>query len=1014
MNHRAGRRDRSRQFANFGGLSCALWLLFAISRAWAAGANAIDGPVLHPAIPLLDESGQHVLLGGKPYSPKTSCGVGVGCHDYAAISHGGHFERGRDEADDDYGRKRGGWTQVFSPGYFGGFNCMGPGAAAKKRPGAAGYIGDFGAAGTIKRCAACHNGGGWSEWDREGERYDLKPESLVGFWDGDYYEPHGDIVDSAAPARWDWKRSGVLENDCLMCHADYSGLKIYPGGPAAQTGADILRWMDLQETPTEAFAAWWDTRNRQLAGQGLFREAASALLEFLDIPSGGPLLRFERDGANRLTLNASGKPVLRWNREAFDGESKVRIPMRRFPANDNCWQCHGYTVEQDRRGFWGFGEPSRVGASLSGTYKTDVHKGKSFVENNGESRVIDHCNACHTQGIYYRPIYSNVDLDADHNFPKGDADIDVRRDLDYRPGAKSCEYCHDKAEHRVIPSGRPTLLEAHRAKWAEDGLLDGYPAEALTRVTQTHFDVVGCQTCHIVGLKRFDGSDMPLAYRYRMAEDGKSKIVPYNADAQFRYFWQDKNTGRVLTREELRSVYTEKKNAAGETVGLILKNAAGGATYEASVDTGPFAEDRWAPTFQDKDIYGAVHALKRAYDGVLRRKGYLNADTRMVWTESNAYLISHNSRPAAEAVACEQCHPRNRDGTYSAQLSRDGLLGSDNTKILSAQTDQRLVKEKLVVLDGPHYRIDGHKIVVDVSDLLYVSKLNPAMSALRSEGAGLAAGEFARVSLDTLFERFGISDETERQTVFSALESQEAFAFDSRAGTAAVRGAGAAAAVNGQTESLFPHYRAELESATLDLAARQAIAEAGLGSAASAIYTLAIKDGTGKRLSDFVGNSVLVKLPYGGKQSNPRQIGIVARNGGGWRPSSIKLSFVRPATPGVAGYAMLETDRPFQEIALTDLESPVAPADKARLAKAKANAERLEKAARKAEAAAERAQAKAREAQTKADAAADPDKAALEKAALRALDAAERALTQAELARSAADRAQADYRALLG
>jgi hypothetical protein len=1015
MNDRAGGRGRFNRFAGFGAAWFALWALLAFSRVWA-GANAIDGPVPHPAIPLLDEAGAHVLSSGKPYSPKTSCGEGEGCHDYAAISHAGHFERGRDEADDDFGKKRGGWSQVFSPGYFGGFNCMGPGAAAKKRPGAEGYVGDFGAAGALKRCAACHNGGGWSELDREGERYDRKPEAAVGFWDGDYYEPRGDIVDPSAPARWDWKNSGVLENDCLMCHADYSSLKIFPGGPPAQAGADIARWMDLKETPMDAFAAWWDTRNRQLAGQGLFREAASALLEFLDIPAGAPLLSFERNGTGRLTLDGAGKPILHWNKSAFDGEGKVRIPMRRFPANDNCWQCHGHTVEQDRRGFWGFGEPARVGVSLSETYKTDVHKGKSFTENNGESRVIDHCNACHTQGIYYRPVYANVDLDADHDFPKGEADIDIRRDLDYRPGAKSCEWCHDQAEHRAIPSGRPNLLEAHRVKWAEDGLLDGYPTEALTRVTQTHLDVVGCQTCHIAGLKRFDGSDVPLAYRYRRAEDGKRKIVPYNANAQFRYFWQDKASGRVLTREELSSVYTENKNAAGETVGLTLKNSLNGAIYEASVESGPFADDRWAPVFQDQDIYGAVHALKRAYDGLLRRKGYLNADARMVWTETNAYLISHNARPAADAVPCAQCHARNRDGTYSAQLSSDGLLGAGNVKVLSDQADPRLLKEGLVVLDGPHNRIDGHKIVVNVADLLYVSKLDPAMSALQSGGAGIASGEFARVSLQELFARLGVEDATERQSIASALDAEEAFAFDAQGGAPAIQGAGAAMPVNPQTESLFSRYRLELDSATVDLSARKAIADAGLGAAASARYSLTIKDESGKVLGDFGGNALLLKLPYGGSQSDPRQIGIVARNGDGWRSAGANLLLVRPAAPGVEGYAILATDRPLRDIALTDLAAaaPSAPSapGKALLAKAKANAARLDQAARQAEVAAAKAQARARRARAKADAASGADKTALEKAAQRALDAAERALAQAELARSAAERALADYRAL--
>ncbi len=64
-------------------------------------ANDVDEPRAHPAIPLLDEDGSHVLDTNKPYSSKQSCG---GCHDYEKITHAYHFEQGRDEASDDFGK----------------------------------------------------------------------------------------------------------------------------------------------------------------------------------------------------------------------------------------------------------------------------------------------------------------------------------------------------------------------------------------------------------------------------------------------------------------------------------------------------------------------------------------------------------------------------------------------------------------------------------------------------------------------------------------------------------------------------------------------------------------------------------------------------------------------------------------------------------------------------------------------------------------------------------------------
>ncbi|MCG8426027.1 MAG: hypothetical protein MI754_01565, partial [Chromatiales bacterium] len=127
-----------------------LWaagLVLGLTQIWGvpALANAIDQQVKHIPIPLLDEQGKHVLESGKPYSPRTSCGT-AGCHDYDAITHAYHFETGRDEAHDDYGEKIG-LPQLVSPGYFGGYNCMGgnnPDLLAKKSNPTEADFGDYG------------------------------------------------------------------------------------------------------------------------------------------------------------------------------------------------------------------------------------------------------------------------------------------------------------------------------------------------------------------------------------------------------------------------------------------------------------------------------------------------------------------------------------------------------------------------------------------------------------------------------------------------------------------------------------------------------------------------------------------------------------------------------------------------------------------------------------------------------------------------------------------------------
>ena len=126
-----------------GALTVALFLGMLISVAEAA-MNEIDKPVLHPAIPLLDEAGDHVLDSGKAYSSRMSCGV-AGCHDYEAITHSFHIEQGRDETRDDFGKMRG-LTNLVGPGYFGGYNCMGgsnPDSLAKKNNDSADEFGDL-------------------------------------------------------------------------------------------------------------------------------------------------------------------------------------------------------------------------------------------------------------------------------------------------------------------------------------------------------------------------------------------------------------------------------------------------------------------------------------------------------------------------------------------------------------------------------------------------------------------------------------------------------------------------------------------------------------------------------------------------------------------------------------------------------------------------------------------------------------------------------------------------------
>jgi len=542
-----------------------LVILLACNHVLAA-PNAYDEPVMHPRIPFLDENNQHVLKSGRPYSPKMTCGTGSGCHDYDSITHAYHFEFGRDEASDDYGKMHG-LPQLMSPGYFGGYTCMGGSnpVMLSKIDNANNPLlfADNGAPGFVHDCLSCHVGGGFGEKDRRGRRYDQTPDSAIPPFDGDYYTRGRsnevgfmDETDKGELHKWDWKKSGVAEADCMLCHARFSDL----------TKPAILGLNDGEGNTANPLDAYNRIlRQTKFIRGGFFRYQASAIWEFLpayidDTPK--RLLTVEREikqgGRSNLPeydlkVSDSGEPILHWNPDAFDQEGKAHIKMLRFPGNDNCMICH--RTSNSRRGFYGFGDAAIATFDDDGVieedYKDDVHKGKKYTEANGESRAIENCNTCHSRAYFNEP-FRNVDLNLNHNFLKGNSDMDIRNDLDFAPNARACEHCHQnnanpvipKRAKAVIPSGQATLLAAHRELWQANKDMAGYAKSQLTKITKTHLNVVACQTCHITGKKGRRGKDLVPLYRYREAADGTQKIFPYNPKP--RYYWIDQTNQHLI------------------------------------------------------------------------------------------------------------------------------------------------------------------------------------------------------------------------------------------------------------------------------------------------------------------------------------------------------------------------------------------------------------------------------------------------------------------------------------
>jgi hypothetical protein len=722
--------------------------VFLIVLSPKLSANEIDNPRAHPAIPLLDEDGNHVLNSNKPYSAKQSCQE---CHDYEKITHAYHFETGRDEARDDFG-KQSGLLNLVSPGYFGGYNCMGsnaPDALAKKFNAKTTDFSDYGAAGYIQRCANCHAGGGWMEKDRDGVRYDKKDLSTVPALDGDYYNRatntnNEKVDDKTVVSQWNWHKSGVVENDCLLCHVDF---------------AKNLKSMNplLGEIGRHGISRKPRDLVRELRGDGLikvghFRYGGSAMLEFLnlnmsdDASKDQTLLSFIRGATEQvegeevlevknLKLDANGNPQIKWNMAAFDDKMKVTLPMIRYPSNTSCMLCH--STANSRRGFYGFDDNADIeyeeGGQLVEDYKDDVHKGLIWTEDNGEKREIKNCNACHAKN-YFKPAYTNVDVDADHNFAKGNSDMDLHNELDYekdpktgRTYVKSCQYCHEDARNPAIPSGHDSMLAAHREKWRASGDMYGYGKNELDAITQKHLDVVSCEACHITN-KAVRGKPFDPLYRYAKSADGKLRIRPYKPKP--RHYWQNKSDRYIFSKTERNSVFEVRKDNKGKDYGVIIDPVSKKVLAEVSAR---ISHGSWR--FGDPKDYAGFVALKKAYDSLLRSKGVSNPDAVMIVSEINQYVLSHGTKPATQSLQCEQCHEKKQNGTFSSLISPNGLLGAKGNRFeVASLPDKRLVDEGLIILDYPYMKItDTGTVVENVDDILYYTGKNPSLSRLQAQ-----------------------------------------------------------------------------------------------------------------------------------------------------------------------------------------------------------------------------------------------------------------------------------------
>jgi formate dehydrogenase gamma subunit len=289
----------------------------------------------------------------RPISMKQTCSP---CHDYNKITHGYHFQMGRDELKPDLPADQG-VSRDRSPGLFGKWSPLYQRELMPKHFSDADAV-DMTPFDWVVNCGLCHPGGGPAEYDRNLVRYDKAlaqdQGGLTMFGDGDY-------ADSA------WTKTGVMEADCFICH-----LETYEYSARAQQ----IKKLNFKYAAT----------------------AASGI---------GFVFGSNKEGKD---------PKVYYNRALFNADNTISLKIRR-PADRACTQCHDMSSAAKRGTSWHSSYVQDV-HTQKGIGCTDCHPGDirhNFAKGSSSSQTVrddldntNHgCKQCHERGERGAPRYDH-------------------------------------------------------------------------------------------------------------------------------------------------------------------------------------------------------------------------------------------------------------------------------------------------------------------------------------------------------------------------------------------------------------------------------------------------------------------------------------------------------------------------------------------------------------------------------------------------------------------------------
>lgn len=647
----------------------------------------------HPLIKLLDEDGRPVIYTNNPVSTRRTCGA---CHDYDYIVKSYHFQQGADEYEGNYGEKHN-EPGSYSPGMYGRqydypYYHMTP-LDWKKR----GVPFEYGTPNWALQCAICHTGGGPLEHDRRGRRFDKVPDSSIEYMDPDYYfwDRKGNQF-----LKWDWKKSGVREANCLICH-----------------------------TPNYSKGI----QDQRTVGVGMFKKP-----HFSSSTSAGLL-------TTGIVEKVTDAGKVFYNKNAFKPDGTLKEGYLKlsgeFARTDACLQCHAAPVREGHVDPW-YNYPVVRTINRGILRKAFVWSGENISDSKDNivgkdtlKRPWDvhakaglSCIDCHVVSnrpgeihkevrdtLWQRASFAEYLKRPDHNFGKGHPITwQVRKDRDYT--VKRCEDCHDaeKRGHDWLPEKELHLKTiacetCHIPKtnyWAINSFNFVFPRpEPFSKgVKITGACGEAPQRFLIHGAKGNPIEDpnaeitgfYPLYIPRKLTPNGEKKIMPY--EVTFSIHWIDRSTGERLYFSQILNAFFDRVDNKWVPKKKVLE------TFDENKDG----------KIDDMEALCDTKEKVECGKECLRAIGIKDPDIELV---AMPFSLSHGVAPKEYAIRdCNQCHTENsrifNKGEYSRMIfPRKVLFG--NSRIYSEDFDSipiAVVRNGAVYWDNSQLLKDYHLV----------------------------------------------------------------------------------------------------------------------------------------------------------------------------------------------------------------------------------------------------------------------------------------------------------------